>query len=923
MNWHEPSCLEHANEELEREQLTGSREQNGERGEMRAEAGEGVMQEEVMANNVQARCIDDLEYDQVMNMTFDSVEDAELFYFVYARAMGFGIRRSDRKYYDDGKTRYRKWLCCREGEREERWKTMENRMREAKVVTRVKCKACFRIKYDLPSSKFIVTEFLREHNHTLATPSTAIFLRAHRNVSDADYAHAYALRRVGTRTSQIMKLFALEAGGYDKVNFQNKDLYNKIERERKNEIIHGDAEGAIAYLQGKKDLDNDFCYKYHTDSENRLMRLFWADSQSLYDYKCFGEVLVFDSTYKTNDYNQPLVVLCGVNNHFSTCIFACCLVSNEDEEAFDWVLQTLVDANGGKKPISIITDGDPAMKKAIKNIIPEARHRLCSWHLQRNAKYNANKAFMKRFSSCMHNNWSPQRFEREWEKAVIECGIKDSEWVKSVYKKRDKWATAYLRDHFFAGMKSTQRCEKMNDVLKIHLTGELKLFEFMRAFDLGVAAIRHEENRLIAETEQTSLLPTTDMPWIEEHAAEIYTRNIFLIVRNAIKGQGMYNRSDLIDDGVHKIHFVEHSRENGRFRVQQTILGGMLACSCMMFETLGLPCTHMFRIMLLEGIERIPDFLIMKRWTRKAREEFHRGATVVQNVADDVTELARYGRLMAGCKPMCLYASKTDVGYERILSIIERETPEVRKLSENRRPAEPTLRQPQRNYGVKDPERARSKGSQRQEPRRRSTGIQCGKCGKRDGHNKRTCPLNTSNLDDNCSYEETDELGSDEQFDEVHYQRAAFGGSSSSKQTSFNDISRLQACGGVVHTTDYNQSLMGSWSMQLSTHMSTSTDGGRMNVEMQPMTCDFSSETPTFCDAGSHSLIPRFSSKASSSTGIPYAWSSDSGYDFEGTSNDTYGVYGSITTARECVVKAGADKVFTVFTVVMHGVDML
>ena len=75
-----------------------------------------------------------------------------------------------------------------------------------------------------------------------------------------------------------MKLFELEAGGYDNVNFQNKDLYNKIERKRKNDIIHTDAEGVIAYLQGKKDLNNDFYYKYHTNSENRLMWLFWADS---------------------------------------------------------------------------------------------------------------------------------------------------------------------------------------------------------------------------------------------------------------------------------------------------------------------------------------------------------------------------------------------------------------------------------------------------------------------------------------------------------------------------------------------------------------------------------------------------------------------------------------------------------------------
>ena len=93
--------------------------------------------------------------------------------------------------------------------------------------------------------------------------------------------------------------------------------------------------------------------------------------------------------------------------------------------------------------------------------------------------------------------------------------------------------------------------------------------------------------------------------------------------------------------------------------------------------------------------------------------------------------------------------------------------------------------------------------------------------------------MNTNNLDDNYSYEEADELGGDEEFDEVDYHQSTFGGSNSSRQTSLNDVSRLQACDGIIHTSDYNQSSMRGWSMQLSTHLSTSTDGGRMNVEMQ------------------------------------------------------------------------------------------
>ena len=67
-------------------------------------------------------------------------------------------------------------------------------------------------------------------------------------------------------------------------------------------------------------------------------------------------MFVFDSTYNTNDYEYSLVVLCGVINHFSTCIFDSALVAHEDEDGYDWVLSVFLDAMEGKKPCSLVID---------------------------------------------------------------------------------------------------------------------------------------------------------------------------------------------------------------------------------------------------------------------------------------------------------------------------------------------------------------------------------------------------------------------------------------------------------------------------------------------------------------------------------------------------------------------------------------
>ncbi|KAL3521819.1 hypothetical protein ACH5RR_014653 [Cinchona calisaya] len=283
-----------------------------------------------------------------------------------------------------------------------------------------------------------------------------------------------------------------------------------MQKERMKEIVNGDAEGAIAYMESKKFSERNFFYKYAVDEENRLTRLFWADSQSIIDYNCFGDVLIFDSTYETNEYNKPLVLLCGENNHFSTTIFACALLFGEDEEAYDWVLENLLEANNGKKPISVLTDADLAMRKAITNILPESSQRLCSWHLVENAKTN--------------------------------CGI-----------------------------------------------------PFSQGFS---ASLRHEENGLTTEPENTSLLLATEMPWLEEHAASVFTRKIFLMVREDIKIQGLYNRwTRKAREGYEQLAVVEN------FSVKATEMAryGTLINGCKSMCYYASKC--------VDGYKRMRDFI--------------------------------------------------------------------------------------------------------------------------------------------------------------------------------------------------------------------------------------------------------------------------------------------------------------------------
>lgn len=148
---------------------------------------------------------------------------------------------------------YRKWVCSREGKRQEKWTTLDNRQREAKTITRVGCRIGMRIKYERISGVYLVNKFVKEHNYNMASQSCSLFLRSHRNVPDDDHALVQSMKRVGIKTSKIMKFFALQAGGYENVRFVAKDLYNNIDRDRRNVVIDGDAEGVLGYLRASQD----------------------------------------------------------------------------------------------------------------------------------------------------------------------------------------------------------------------------------------------------------------------------------------------------------------------------------------------------------------------------------------------------------------------------------------------------------------------------------------------------------------------------------------------------------------------------------------------------------------------------------------------------------------------------------------------
>ncbi|CAL5436510.1 unnamed protein product [Camellia sinensis] len=354
------------------------------------------------------------------------------------------------------------------------------------------------------------------------------------------------------------------------------------------------------------------------------------DSRSRLDYAAFGDVLVFDTTYKTNAYKKPFVIFVGVNNHFETTIFACNLLVDVTIATYTWVLQKLLETMDNKRPVSVLIDGDMAMREAIQKVFPNAKHRLCNWHMHRNAKRNVRvDGFEGHFKHLMDLDANEVVFEEAWSKMVRKYGLQNNKWVSDTYNNKGMWAQSYLRGHFFAGMKSSQRCEADAE----------------------------------AKTDNSDPCLTTTLQPLEKHAATIFTRRLFLMFRNEIIEEALLifdGRKEEFDHRIYK--FSKYTEFGSTWELSYHPATSIMKCSCKKFEFFGLPCSHMISVMKCEHMTEILPSCMMHRWTKQARKvgEQHCQA----QFSSTLTQETRFGVLCSSFTEMCYYASQTSEGFE-------------------------------------------------------------------------------------------------------------------------------------------------------------------------------------------------------------------------------------------------------------------
>ncbi|KAE8653875.1 hypothetical protein F3Y22_tig00117056pilonHSYRG00390 [Hibiscus syriacus] len=315
------------------------------------------------------------EFDILVDKLFSSHDQAWYFYKGFAREHGFSARKGTIRLDVEGNVKTQEFCCSKERFRVSKVNIID-RQRAHTPVTRTVCKARVIVTTTNTNDQWVISKSYQKHNHALCIPAMTPFMRSNRAVSKADMDEATTLKEIGVGMSQVMNYLTQQAEGYHNVGFTHKDLYNALQRGKVKEIVDGDVNALIAYFDYKKHDDPEFFVTYSVDESGALHNLIWSDSTSRSDYICFGDVIVFDTTYKDNLYGRPIMPIVGVNHHHNTIVFATAIIADETSQSFEWVLHNFLEAMMNKSPISVVTDGDRVMQRAVKSVILNAKHRL-------------------------------------------------------------------------------------------------------------------------------------------------------------------------------------------------------------------------------------------------------------------------------------------------------------------------------------------------------------------------------------------------------------------------------------------------------------------------------------------------------------------------------------------------------------------
>ncbi|KAI8562666.1 hypothetical protein RHMOL_Rhmol03G0052300 [Rhododendron molle] len=333
--------------------------------------------------------------------------------------------------------------------------------------------------------------------------------------------------------------------GPSNLSWLAKDARNYGDKVRRLELKEGDAKAMHKYFIKMKADNEAFFYAMDLDEENRLKNVFWADARSREAFKEFGDVVTFDTTYLVNKWNMPFAPFVGVNHHGQSALFGCGLILQEDTDSF-----------------------------------------VCA----------------------VYDSLTKEECEKNWANLINTYHLEANEWLSGLYEERHRWAPAFVKDVFWAGMSTTQRSESMNAYFDGYVHSNTTLKEFVEQYDNAL------RNKVQKEEEEDARCFNKQAKNVSPYGFEDQFQDAYTLAKckdfqTQVAGKiaCSFTSMKVATDGILK------------FGIEEDIKVGEKG-----FLKTGIVCKHIVMVWSRMKLNEVPEKYILQRWSKNVRRSYTR-----------------------------------------------------------------------------------------------------------------------------------------------------------------------------------------------------------------------------------------------------------------------------------------------------------